>query len=225
MRTLLALFLAFAMCLPVGAQGFVFPVQYVAHTPLLASQLNTNFSAAATVLTSGGNGHLRIGNSSLTYTDALPTSTGGTITITPSSGGLNLETTGSAIIQHATVNISSANIPAMYATPVVLIAAPAAGKNIIVQKVEFTMTTTGTAYANGGAVHFQIANTAHGAGTDTAATVAAGIVTAGAGTSYAVQIPVSYVGTAATGLYISNDTAPFITGTGTAIVDVWYAVQ
>jgi hypothetical protein len=129
-------------------------------------------------------------------------------------------------IQHVSVPLTSANILAMFATPVQLIAAPAAGMNIVVQKVMFTMTTTSTAYAGGGVVEFQIGNTANGAGTATTATVAAAVVNSGTpGVSYTTVIPVSYTGTAATGLFISNQTAPFTTGTGTAVCDIWYAIK
>lgn len=129
------------------------------------------------------------------------------------------------VIQHSTVAITSANILAMYAAPVALIAAPGAGKNIVVHKVMMTMVTTATVYANGGVVVFQIAATANGGGTATTATIAAAVVNAVAGTSYTTVIPVSYTGTANTGLYISNQTAAFITGTGTATVDIWYSIQ
>ena len=129
------------------------------------------------------------------------------------------------VVQHATVALSSANILAMNATPVQLIAAPAAGKNIIVQKVMLTMVTTATQYASGGVVVFQIGNTAAGAGTATTGTIAAAVVNAAAGTSYTTVVPVAYTGTAATGLFISNQTGAFTTGTGTGTVDIWYQVK
>lgn len=129
-------------------------------------------------------------------------------------------------LQHVAVPITMTQLIAGYATPVPLIAAGAAGTNIIVQKVMFTATTTSTAATGGGVLEFQIGNTIHGAGTATTATVAAAVVTAAAGTSYTTVIPVSYTGTAATGLYLSNQTAVFAAGTGaTFIVDVWYSIK
>lgn len=148
----------------------------------------------------------------------------GTNTFSP---GLESSSIGIDVIQHATVALTSANLLGMAATPVQLVAAPAgATQNIIVHKVMFTMTRTATAYASGGVIEFQIGNTATGAGTATTATVAASVLTtAGAATTYNTVIPVSYVGTPQTGLFISNQTGAFTTGTGTAIVDIWYSVE
>lgn len=139
---------------------------------------------------------------------------------TVESGQLGID-----VIQHATIPVTSANLLAMYATPVQLIAAGGTNTNIVVHKVMFTMTSTATQYAGGGVLEFQIGNTVHGAGTATTATVAAAVVNATAGTSYSTVIPVSYTGTSATGLFISNQTAAFTTGTGTAVVDIWYSIQ
>lgn len=133
--------------------------------------------------------------------------------------------TSAVTIQHVSVNLASADILAMYATPVQLIAAPGAGKNIIVHKFMLTMTTTSTQYASGGVVAPQIGNTNHGGGTLTTATIAASVVNATAGTTYTTVIPVSYTGTANAGLFISNQTGAFTTGTGTAVCDIWYSIK
>jgi len=128
---------------------------------------------------------------------------------------------------HISVPITSAQILSMSATPIQLIPAPAAGKNIIVDNTMFTMTTTSTQYASGGPVVVQLGNTALGAGTSVLATnIPASTVTAAAGTSYTkVNSPTSYTSSAGVGLYLSNQTAAFTTGTGTAIVDVWYSIR
>ena len=182
----------------------------------------------------GTNGQLLTGSTGAAPVFATLTSTGATITPTTGAGTLNLDVASGSVtstqlspdtIQHATVALSAANLIAMYTTPVALIAAPAAGKNIIVHHFMFTMVASSTAFTSGGVVAPQIGNTAHGAGTLTTATVAAAVVTAGAGTTYTTTIPVSYTGTAATGLYISNQTAAFATGTGTAVADIWYSIQ
>lgn len=128
-------------------------------------------------------------------------------------------------IQHVAVPLTAAQLIAMYTTPVALIPAGVAGTNILVHKCMFTITTTSTAFTGGGVVAPQIGSTAHGAGTLTTATIAAAVVTAGAGTTYTTVIPVSYTGTPATGLYISNQTAAFAAGTGTAVVDLWYSIK
>lgn len=133
--------------------------------------------------------------------------------------------TSAITIQHVAVPLSSANILGMFATPVQLIPAGAAGTNIVVHKAMLTMTTTATQYASGGPVVFQLGSAAAGAGTATTASIAAAVVNATAGTSYTTVIPVSYTGTAATGLFISNQTGAFTTGTGTGVVDIWYSIK
>lgn len=136
-------------------------------------------------------------------------------------------------IQHTQVALSSANILGMAAAPVACVAAPASGKAIIVLAAQFKITRTGTAYANGGVVILQYGNAATGAGVQSlASTIAAAVVTGAAGTtrswrSGAMVTPVSDQATAnfdALGLFVSNQTAPFITGTGTAVLDIWYIV-
>lgn len=130
------------------------------------------------------------------------------------------------LTQHVTVPLTSANILAMYATPVNLIPAGATGTNIVVHKVMFTMIPSGTAYTGGTSVEFQLGTTAHGAGTLTTGALAATVVDAsGTTTTYNTLIPVAYAGTAATGLYISVTGSTFATGTGTALVDIWYSIQ
>lgn len=143
-------------------------------------------------------------------------------TNTVESSQLGLDT-----LQHVTVPLTSAQILGMYATPVQLVAAPSgATQNIVVEKVLFTMTATSTAYTGGTNVVFQIGNTAEGGGTATTTTISHTVVDAGsAGTTYTVVPMVGYTGTPQTGLYISVTGSTFATGTGTAVVDVWYSIQ
>src|SRR6185369_9969415 len=53
------------------------------------------------------------------------------------------------VIQHATVALTSANILAMNGAPVSLLPA-VANKAYVIHAIRFDMTTTATAYANGG---------------------------------------------------------------------------
>lgn len=127
-----------------------------------------------------------------------------------------------------TVALTAANLIAMYATPVVVVPA-LAGFNIIVDSVDFDITRTSTAFTGGGVVAVQYAATANGAGTATTATIAAAVVTGAAGRTVTARIPVvlSDVATASItgiGLYISNQTAAFAAGTGTANVTVKYHI-
>lgn len=128
-------------------------------------------------------------------------------------------------LQSTSVSLTAANILAMNGTPVTIIAAPGAGKAIIVNQILFEMTTTSTQFANGGTVNFQY----HGTSTNVhSSTIPASVVTATAGTTNTLLAQ----NTAANGITvpantaveITNGTAPFITGTGTAKVQIWYSV-
>lgn len=123
-------------------------------------------------------------------------------------------------------SVTSANILAMNGAAVNLIAAPPAGYSIMVNNVVFIMTRTATAYANGGVVNLVYTG---GAVSPHASTMPAAIVTTGgAGTALnqngpAIQANGTVVPTA-TGVDITNATAPFITGTGTMKVVIDYRV-
>lgn len=124
------------------------------------------------------------------------------------------------------VNLAAADIIAMYATPVLVVPA-LAGKAIVVDSVDFKMTRTSTAFTGGGVVNVQYAATANGAGTKSHADIAASVVTGAAGTTTTARIPLvlSDIATASIdgiGLYISNQTAAFAAGTGTAVVTIKY---
>ncbi len=127
------------------------------------------------------------------------------------------------------VAITSANILAMNATPVSVIAAPGANRALVINNILFVMTTTATAYANGGVVTFTIAS---GGVAAHAGSIPASVVTAAAGTDArqlgpAVAASGTDYGTVAAAnvaLFITNATAAFITGTGTATVIIDFSV-
>lgn len=121
--------------------------------------------------------------------------------------------------------VSSASILAMNATPVNLIAAPPAGYSVIVNNVMFQMTRTSTQYANGGTVNLVYTG---GSVVPHSSTVPATVVTGAAGVVLNNNGPVSaangIVVPTATGVDITNNTAAFITGTGTLKVYIDYSV-
>ena len=132
---------------------------------------------------------------------------------------------GPAVLQYARFALSSTQILGMEVAPVTVIPAPGAGFAIVTTQVCFEMIASSTAYANGGTV-----NLVYHGGSVAAfqGTVSAATVTAGAGTSLTV-LPMNITSTGsvittAVGVDITNGSAPFITGTGTAIVHLWYAV-
>ena len=139
-------------------------------------------------------------------------------------------TGGDYSLQHVTVNLSAAQIIAMYTTPVQLVAAPGSGKSIVVTKLVFTITRTSTAFTGGAAAIVQYDSTANGAGQNALdSTIASTVITGSAGTTVslrngAVIRDLASTGIQNKGLYISNGTAVFAAGTGTAVVDVYYLV-
>lgn len=118
------------------------------------------------------------------------------------------------------VSLTSANILAMNATPVTIVPA-VTGKTIVIDEISLKMTTTSTAYANGGALEFRYTD---GSGAKVTADIAAGVITAGAGTSYTINksIVTSLTGVVSSPIIITNATAPFITGTGTGVLSIRY---
>ena len=131
---------------------------------------------------------------------------------------------------HVRVNLAAADINGMSAAPVLLVPAPGAGKTIAVRRVVFTITRTSTAFANGGVVIVQYDNTATGGGQQALdSTIAASVITGSAGTTVTcrnggVLSDIAAANIQNKGLYISNQTAAFTTGTGTAVVDVFFSV-
>lgn len=125
-----------------------------------------------------------------------------------------------------TVALTAAQIIAMYTTPVVVIPA-VPGKAIVLDAFEFDLTGTATQFTGGGVVDLQYDSTANGAGTILHADIAAAVVTGATARVISVRTPsdLSAIATASItgkGVYISNKTAVFATGTGTAVLKVRY---
>ena len=127
----------------------------------------------------------------------------------------------------AEVQLTAAQIIAMYTTPVLVVPA-VPNKAIVVDSVEFIVRGTATQFTGGGVVAVQYADTANGAGTSVQATTfAATVVTNATATVYSTRPPASLSAVASApilgiGLYVSNATAVFAAGTGTATVRVQY---
>jgi len=133
------------------------------------------------------------------------------------------------LTQLATVNLTAAQFNGMYATPVQLIAAPGAGKYILIESIALDMTFVSAQYAAGGAVGAQYGNTAHLGGVAASATEAATDYTgAAASTIFRIGGGLSTGAASAsavnTAVYISNATAAFTTGDSTFKVNVYYRV-
>lgn len=140
--------------------------------------------------------------------------TPGTITATGAVTAPNINT--------VTVALTAANIIAMGTTPVSLIAAPGAGKIIIVDHILFKMVRTATAFTGGGALEFRYTDAS---GVKITADIAAAVVTTGgAGTEYnaVAGVAASITPVANAAIVITNATAAFAAGTGTATVTLQY---
>lgn len=130
------------------------------------------------------------------------------------------------LIRVLQVSLTAAQINGMAAAPVEIIPA-VAGKAIILDDVVLDLTGTATQFANGGVVNLQYKNTATGAGTTLHADIAASVVTGATARVLTKRIAkdLSAIATAditGVGVFISNKTAAFDTGTGTAVVTVRY---
>jgi hypothetical protein len=132
-------------------------------------------------------------------------------------------------VRHTQVSITAAELNGMYAAPKALIAAPGTGKSIAIVKAIFKITRTATAFANGGAAIIQYDSTVNGGGTQACdSTLASTVITGAAGTSHSIRNGAVISDSTATivnkGIYLSNATGAFDTGTGTATIDIWYSV-
>ena len=131
------------------------------------------------------------------------------------------------VIRTATVSLTAANIIAMNNTPVSVLAAPGVGYAIIVDQFAFEMNRTSTAFTGGGAINLRYHTTT--SSVPHAGTIAASVVTTGgAGTAIVALGP--NVGASGLvipsneGIDITNATAAFAAGTGTAKVFLRYRI-
>jgi hypothetical protein len=144
---------------------------------------------------------------------------------------ITLTQVSSAVRATVAVNLTASQINGMYATPVLILAAAGVNTVIVVEQVIIDMTFVSAQYANGGAISLEYGNAAHAVGPLASATLPAAslIAVAASGILSIGDAGSAIAGTTAqienAALYISNDTAPFITGDSTARVYVSYYVQ
>lgn len=123
------------------------------------------------------------------------------------------------------VALTAAQINGMYAAPQSLLPAPAANQAILVSQIHVELDLTATQFAAGGVVHFYY----HGQTVELMAqTLAAATLIGSASPSQVLMLlePVQTAGGSivkpALGLDITNATQAFTTGTGAAVVTIWY---
>ncbi len=135
------------------------------------------------------------------------------------------------ILLYASVAITAAQFNGMYAAPKLLIAAPGANKQIVVDRMELVMTYVSAAYAAGGIVFAQYDSTANGAGVKATNTEAAADFFAAASSVFPFNgVAGDTVGvlpfttTVNKGLYLSNATQAFTTGDSTWVAKIHYRI-
>lgn len=124
----------------------------------------------------------------------------------------------------AQVTLTAAQIIAMFTTPVAILPAPAAGQAYVVHQITVELNLTATAFTGGGVVHFYY----HGLTVELMAqTIAAATIQGGAAQTIWTLQPVATAGgsviTKELGIDITNATAVFAAGTGTAVVTIRYS--
>lgn len=133
--------------------------------------------------------------------------------------------TGLTITQTLTVSLTAAQLIAMGTTPITLIAAPGTGKAIVLEQIVVEINRTATQFTGGGVVHFYY----HGLTVELMAqTIAAASITGTAGQDIFILNPVATAGgsvvTKEVGIDITNATAAFAAGTGTAKIFMKYRI-
>jgi hypothetical protein len=130
------------------------------------------------------------------------------------------------MIREARVPLSAAQLQAMFAAPVSILPAPGAGFALIIDQCEVEIIAGGTAFTGGGAISFVYhgvsgSNPHSGSIPATALTTAVGttVIELGPPTpTNGLTIPAN------TGLDITNATAAFASGNGSAVALVQYRI-
>lgn len=213
-----------------------------------AVQVTASSSTSVTVASMGlttSIGTANIVNNAVTYAKIQQASadtlignpTGGTANVEEITLGNGLSFSGTTLqldtnfTNYAEVSLTAAQFNGMYATPVLLVAAPGANKLLVVDKMVLEMTFVSADYAAGGVVAAQYDSTAHGAGALATNSEAAADFFAAASTSFMFlgasgntvgAVPFST--SVNKGLYLSNATQAFTTGDSTWTAKVWYKI-
>ncbi len=129
------------------------------------------------------------------------------------------------VAQVSIVNLTEAQFEAIYATPLALTVAPAAGSVNVVDKVYIILNYGTTQYTSGGAIGVQYGSTVNGGGEAASATLAAATVNGATASTIYELAGVSSIlvsGAAGEALYLSNASNAFATGDSTFQVLTYY---
>lgn len=128
------------------------------------------------------------------------------------------------LIQNIQVTLTPAEIIAMYTTGVQIIPPPGLGKSIVLHKALFRFNYTTPQFTGGGAVSLEYDSTGAAGGTLVTGTFASSVIKAAA-SSDTILTGINVTATQNKGIFISNDTANFATGSvSTLMVEAWYSV-
>lgn len=130
---------------------------------------------------------------------------------------LGTSTMKKGFLQVSQVTLTAAQIIAMNGTPVTLLAAPGAGLCYVIESIEFRF-TAGTQFTGGGAVTFQ-----YHTGGAVANTIAAAVITS-ASSSDTVRVGIDATAVLNAAIEVTNATAAFAAGTGTALITFAYRI-
>ena len=144
------------------------------------------------------------------------------------ANAVTLPKLGSDVAAVASVTLSSAQLKAMYATPVSLVAAPGVNNLIVVEEIIYDITYGTAQYTAGGVIKAQFGSAANGAGDAACSTIAAASLNGVAANAILSMSPAALTTTPTNALnaaiYLSNQTAAFATGDSTAVAKVRYHV-
>ena len=130
------------------------------------------------------------------------------------------------IAKTAIVSFTSANITGMYATPVLVLAAPGNGNINIIDSIQWDYSFLTAAYTAGGLITAQYGTTDHAGGTIVTLGIPASALTglAASGQMYDVATPFGGANTVVenAAVYMSNATQAFASGSGTAKLYIRY---
>lgn len=143
------------------------------------------------------------------------------------TNGFTAQTEATALVQRATVSLTSAQILALRATPKTLVAAPGSGKYLELVSALLKLTATATAYtetADNMAIRYT-----DGAGLQVSQTIeATGFIDATGVTIVTNALPkIDQIGLVANAALVLHNTGDgeYATGTGTIVVDILYRVR
>ena len=183
----------------------------------------TGVNNGASTITVGGNVTF---SGAYSFTGTLTNNTSVTF---PTSGTLaTTSQIGTQVVQSVSVTLSQSQIQGMYATPVLLLAAPGSGQTVIGLFATLVYTRVSSSFANGGSVVIQYGNAAHGAGTALTSDFSPTYITtssSGVSTVPANSL-ISVSSISNTAIYVSNTTGAFTSGnaSSTAVITLFYMV-